>query len=62
MKDDVKSMIAAMCAAGSRQSKQEREKMNFSYEFEGHPAEFQADSFCDDTVGGWEGFDYGEKP
>ena len=35
--------------------------MNFSYEFEGQPAEFQADSFCDDTEGGWVGFDYGEK-
>ena len=40
--------------------RQER-RMNFSYEFEGQPADFQADSFCDDTAGGWEGFDYGEE-
>ena len=35
--------------------------MNFSYEFEGQPTDFQADSFCDDTEGGWEAFDYGEQ-
>ena len=41
-------------------SKQER-RMNFSYDFEGQPTDFQGDSFCDDTDGNWDSVDYGEK-
>ena len=34
--------------------------MNFSYDFEGSSAsEFQADSYCDDDEGGWEGVNQG---
>ena len=35
--------------------------MNFSYDFEGQPTDFQGDSFCDDTDGNWDSVDYGEK-
>ena len=35
--------------------------MNFSYDFEGQPPDFQGDSFCDDTDGNWDSIDYGEK-
>ena len=35
--------------------------MNFSYDFEGQPPDFQGDSFCDDTDGNWDSVDYGEK-